>query len=254
MLKVAQGDYIVFIDGDDYVSPTYVADLVAGIKLGADIACSSFQMVAESRAQGEVWFRPVSQEPVDLSGRSQFEVVSRELAVKKLLTQEFEFSVWGKLFPRSYFEQVSFPENVYYEDALVCCQLFLQAESVYFTKQQNYFYVQHQDSIMNQAFSLRKMDRLQSDALLEKLVLEHFPGLKNQLYSRLFADYSNVFMQIHERKFLKEKKVLWRQIKLARKQAHFSELENKKVKLGILSSYCGMRLYQRIFQQFAMRK
>ena len=115
-MERARGDYILCVDGDDYVAPTHVERLVAAAEAdGCDVVLCGYGWVdGVGKSLGERRFK---------SERN----LSLEVFLQRVLTDEYAPSVWSKLFKRSLIENVRFREGVLYEDVLFCADMADQA-------------------------------------------------------------------------------------------------------------------------------
>lgn len=141
----SQAEYIAFVDSDDWVEPTYLEELVNGVSSGADVSCVGFARVDASgnRTQqfwGESW-RVVSPEDYIVSDDTFARV-----------------SAWGKLYRKSIFDGVRYPEGRIMEDAFTTPLLIAKAKKVAMNESALYAYYVGSPSIMRSAWSKKKLD------------------------------------------------------------------------------------------------
>ena len=192
-LKIAKGEYVTFVDSDDFVAPGYVECLLTALKdSGSALSvCSHY----ERKENGDL--KPfVSDDEIFV--RRAFSV---ETALKEMLNEHgFMLSAWGKLYPRAFFEsspKIRFPVGKLHEDVGTTYKLFLRAyaknpkATVAFSAHLKYFYNLHSTSITNRAFDPRKMDLVtQTDEMCDAID-KVFPNLKNTTnLRRLHARFS----------------------------------------------------------------
>ena len=133
-LKAATSDYIVFVDGDDYLGLEFIECMVIGItKDSADICVCGYASVPEGETEV----------PDDM-------VLSGEEATKRLLTAQNNYQVvaWNKMYKKALFNRIRYPETKKYEDTLTTYKLLHKAEKVSFISEILYFYTQRKESIM----------------------------------------------------------------------------------------------------------
>lgn len=105
-VKVATGEYIAFVDSDDTVLPTLCEEnynLAVQHDLG--LVCFSLHKVYDNRAD---------KYPYNNDG--SIKIVSAKEMTTLNLTDTTPAYVCSHLFKRTLFEQLSFPENIFYED------------------------------------------------------------------------------------------------------------------------------------------
>ncbi len=146
-LKSANGEYICFIDGDDYLDPNYIKHLVSAItKSKADISVCGFNSV---RGTNKTAFTPKSE---NLSGLN---------ATIRLLVHQNNLDIvtWNKLYRTQLFlkNKITFPLGQLHEDNLTTYKLYSKSKKVAFIGQPLYYYCERSDSIMGQAKELNRL-------------------------------------------------------------------------------------------------
>ena len=156
-LSLARGDWICFIDADDYVHPDYVKTMLeAAHAYQADSVAINFFMELPGGCRLPYPFVPARKQ---LSGQE---------AVQKTFSMLFFPSfVWNKLFRRSLFtdQAIRFP-SILYEDALVVPLLFLNCRRVIALKQARYHYVRQPGSLTHQFSFVHVKDYLTAANML----------------------------------------------------------------------------------------
>lgn len=137
-LDICKGDYISFVDSDDWVEPTYIEDLLnLAIKDDADIVVCELQKVyPHSKTQ-------LSQEPTH-------QLYTPVEAIKRLFLQkEISFiAPYCKIYKHSLFNTTRFPVRKVHEDEFVTHILFSGAKKIVYTSAILYYYYQRADSTM----------------------------------------------------------------------------------------------------------
>ena len=103
-VDAAKGEYLSFVDGDDWVSPYYIENLYRALEqAGADFSASCFEEVFEGQ--------PVQSVPTERL--EAFEILSREECLRRILYQKgMEVTTPTKLYKRALFEGVRYPVNI----------------------------------------------------------------------------------------------------------------------------------------------
>ena len=138
-LDIAKGDYIGFVDPDDYLDlDMYQVLHDAMLKSGKDISLVSYRVVY---SDGKVKNRNYFNEDV---------IMSKHEALSCLLDDEIiTSSVWNKLYKRKLWEHIRFPEEKIFEDCRTAHKLFFASSGVVAVNKTCYNYYQRKDSIMN---------------------------------------------------------------------------------------------------------
>ncbi len=136
-LDVAKGEYIAFLDGDDYVAPDWIACLYNAIQQhNCEIAvCGHYVVNGEKCTHGTP--------PVE-----QTRVYPKKEALLLLLEDEvLRNYVWDKLYKRELFAQVRFPVGRSYEDSAVMYLLFDRAQTICQVPEYLYYYIKRSGSL-----------------------------------------------------------------------------------------------------------
>ncbi len=165
-IKASKGEYLTFVDSDDWADKKLLAVLWEGIEKGATVSACGFYTVRNERAKP--W----------RSFDGEYRVVSAEDAVKDMMyTKSIDTSAWAKLFHRSCFEQILFPQGHLYEEVATTYRLFLTQEKIAITTNPLYYYVKHSGSIVSSSFSDRHMDMLTYSQAMLRLAVDCYPEL-----------------------------------------------------------------------------
>lgn len=140
-INIASGEYITFIDSDDWISNRYLEDMYnLAVKINADIVC-----VNEKR------YYHSGDEKIDYSAHFSF-VKCKKNNVDLLFNNKVKTYAWGKLYKLKLFNinNIRYPEGLLYEDMATTYRLFDKANCTAFIKNNNYyFYRFRENSIVN---------------------------------------------------------------------------------------------------------
>lgn len=140
-ISLAQGEYIAFIDGDDYVTPEYLEKLYnKAVNTGSDIVYSGFLAVNQN---GDILKQRMLVSP------EQAGVLANK-ATRMILFEDFY--VWGKIIKKNLIieHEITFPENKLYEDIPFSRICFLYANKIDAINECLYYYTQREASTMHQ--------------------------------------------------------------------------------------------------------
>lgn len=137
-IKIANGEYLCFVDSDDWVEKNYCSELYRLlISESADI---SIIEASYENLDGEIIFqKPTSSEKVFDGNRA---------LVLLLEDKVLQSHPWGKLYKVSFLKNINFPENLKcFEDYSTLFKVFDKAIKVVKSNEKLYHYIQHDDSL-----------------------------------------------------------------------------------------------------------
>lgn len=138
-----EGEYIHFVDADDYISPHMIETLMTKLlQSGALIAVSDYLPVQDSDDHAML------DEP--LEGQADFcQNVSRNQIFDMMGTANIGkfVSAWGEIYSRTIFEKLRYPVGRLYEDDFLFHHIYSQADTVCYVDLKLYAYRQSLTSI-----------------------------------------------------------------------------------------------------------
>lgn len=169
-LDNAHGDYIGFVDSDDFIDPNMYDIMLKKLEAdNADIAMCNYYWTNE---QGEKTSQYVS-----------YNRDRKVSGIEKLRENVFTINncVWDKLFKRKLFEDIRFPEGRLFEDIFIMHELIDKASSVSVTKESLYYYRKRKTAITLRSFKPENFDIV--DAFIAKYtyVSEKYPDERKMI-------------------------------------------------------------------------
>ena len=156
-LDIAKGEYIAFVDSDDYIHPKMLEVLVNALeKSGADIAVCGHARGTDADYQ----WKSVNDQYELYSGKSFL----RDSVLNK---KGKHWLLWDKVYKRSCFNNVRLPEGRIYEDNAAVYKLLYNADKVAVTDDVLYYYFTNESSTVNQSFKPKHLDWL---TVLEEMI------------------------------------------------------------------------------------
>ncbi len=195
------GDYLMFIDSDDYIKLDTCELLIESIKKEkADIVICDFYRNEKENKNKKIITQTFN---------------SKEAIKEMLLQNNFDTSAWGKLFKKEVFKNIYFPEGKIFEDLATIYNVFDKADKIVYIAMKKYFYRIRQSSIMNSKFNKKKMDIYDIFKEINNFLLKKYSDLIPYLRNREIKAYIHylVSMYANNYKDLEDIKILQDEIK-----------------------------------------
>lgn len=217
-LKKSTGDFIGYIDSDDYVEPDYYEKLMSSIKDNkSDIAICDIKLVDEQTNKIQ-----------------RCKCYANDFDVYSVVNNGFAASACNKLFKRKNIEKYPFAEGKVNEDIAVVIPTVIQAKKISYADT-CYFYVQRGGSIQNSKFSDKRFDVFDGvKTTLERIKNEQdYEFYKNAIvYNQLILLLMFAIPKernfIKRYKFLKKFNELSKDYKITKNTNYLEYLENSK--------------------------
>ncbi|MBR6533709.1 MAG: glycosyltransferase family 2 protein [Clostridia bacterium] len=189
-LTKATGDYVVFLDSDDYIATDCLEKFIqCAEKNGSDIVVCNSCDVTEDGTAISYSKNNIKEETVSVYSTPNI-LLNRPCA-------------WAKMYRTTLFEGLAYTPREWYEDLRLTPKLYLRADKISFIEDTLFFYVQRAGSIMNNSKIARNLEIItafedllsyfkQNDVYetfkeeLEYLVIEHIAvaGMTRVLMSK----------------------------------------------------------------------
>ncbi len=172
-LEVASGDYIAFVDSDDWIMPKMYEKMLLVMQLeNADIcACNMRSCYSDHE---NVW------------GCREYVIGNSEQILDMLYSDtKYPVAAINKLYKRECWEELRFPVGKICEDAFTTFRLVHNAKRIVQIPEAFYCYRIRPQSIMTSAFSIKRMDEEEAWRVNYQFVKEYYP----QLYKKAFQFY-----------------------------------------------------------------
>ena len=163
-IKLASGEYISLIDGDDIVKKDFLRNMADAMKDNVDVVVGGYKTVADTKKILCINKMPNS----TLSGKD---------ATIRLLTKQEDFFViaWNKLYKRELFTKnnIWYPAKRIHEDNLTTYKLLSKARNVTIIDSSDYLYVKRAGSITDKS---KKDLQVQEKINAANEAIEYFPS------------------------------------------------------------------------------
>ncbi|MBP1744959.1 MAG: hypothetical protein H6Q58_1937 [Firmicutes bacterium] len=175
-MEVCKGEYITFLDSDDWVEAAYIEKLYRLLKeTDSDISVCSFIRTSKEDAEPDA-------APEEIRVFSNIEALNSLESNADIQLYIQLVVAWGKLYRRSLFDGVTYPVGKLHEDEFTTYKLLYRADRVALTSAQLLYYWQREDSIMGAGFNVKgNLDA--TEALKERAEFYQKAGL-DELSSR----------------------------------------------------------------------
>lgn len=231
----AAGDYIMFVDSDDWVREDMCRYLISLIDSGDYKAAGCSYCLTSDDTEP-----PETDEEV-------ITVLDYNGIIKGLYDYSL-WSVWGKLFKKELFEKAEIPEIklTVSEDLLTNFYIFKQCESIIVSNKEKYFYFRHSGSVMTKLTMNRITDQLSAYKaicnMLDVGTLPHTYSMAN----RILNDFQLLHSAIHNGEGSEFSNPVIRDIKECRKYIFKKEnayCMRKKYKIASLILMISPKIY-----------
>ena len=180
-IEHSKGEYITFVDSDDWLKETFLEDLYEAItRTGADIALSTYIIYDDFQS---VYNIPVIGEYYERIWMSDEFI--RELPQLEMKDNSYSTS-WAKLFKKELFCTIRFPKGKLIEDTRTNIKLFLESSRLVYINKCLYFYRIRGGSIIQTITEKLLKDVL--DTLIERLSLVTMKGLYSNIYKETLLE------------------------------------------------------------------
>lgn len=227
-IQLAKGDYLCFVDSDDYISSDMIEQLVLAAHIkNAPISACSFTS-DENLLQNGI--------------TEEVRLFSAADALYEILNDRaFCTSAWAKLFDRKLFDNIVFPEGKYYEDYGTIYKLIHKAGTIAFSDVKKYYYTINISGITKGGFSHRQMDYFFISQELEIFLAENYPEYLKIAHFRAMnmaiSLYKKIAQSPDRAQFEEDRTALLEIIKLNSAGFLFSDYPLKKKVAGLMISF-----------------
>lgn len=162
----AKGEYLSFIDSDDYIEPNMIPDMLAQAeKTGADMVCCGYWL-----EKGKSRKKYVAQKPA---------VLTAEGCLRELLSNEIIGNyVWNKLYKKELFDGVCFPDGEIYEDIRIMYRIIGRCSRIAVMPVCLYHYIKREGSLTYRPSDEELLLQYGTIVQRNRVLAEEHPGLQ----------------------------------------------------------------------------
>lgn len=214
-MRVATGDYIYFLDSDDYIDADYIEKMVEKLEENGSNMVLNLNIVSEDGINNSRYIHPTFKKVAP-----QGELVSKEKAIHAL-----PFNVWARLYKKTFLDacNVTFPEGYVNEDVYFHYVTHIYCDSAWVFIGPQYHYTSRCGSITkkepNLDLFITKIYDLIFDYFVCNRLVNKFDIKMFHVFPYFMVDteekfnfYSGFFKKIQHH--IKEKKYLYNELEL----------------------------------------
>ena len=240
--RIAKGDAIAYIDGDDYIHPCYFEILAKNLtEHNADISVCGMQVVSENEYEELTHSKDVENAAVEISA---------EEALEGMLSQKrFSLSSCAKLYKRKIAQSHYFPEQELFEDYYTVYRFFTEADAVTYTDAGLYYYLKRAGSITKKKYSHQMMDYIKHGEQVIDHVKQSGQQLMDAAISRLVWACFYIVTHIDDSsKYREDEEYCWNYIKKYRTKVIRDNSAVKKEKMLCALSMFGKKPLKLVYK------
>ena len=141
-IKVATGNYISLVDGDDIVGENFLQNMISAVHSNIDVVISGYKTIDGSENE------------IDINQKASITLSGQEATIELLTQQENYFVIaWNKLYEKDLFTEnnIWYPVGRIHEDNLTTYRLLSKARNVAIIDAADYLYIKHPGSITSKS-------------------------------------------------------------------------------------------------------
>lgn len=193
-MRLAQGEYVLFIDSDDNVDSQILSDLIEKLRsktIVADVVATDFFHVVHPSQKLIPYFQ-IGEKTPDQSGLP--------FLPKMLRRRQCFWNVWRYIYRRKFLEdnKISFMENMLSEDVDYTTSVFLAEPDIFFSHSPFYYYhVCRGESLMDKPTLRRLRETVYVlSTSIERLKHSSFPYADNMISQFQFEYFLNIALAV----------------------------------------------------------
>jgi len=241
-IEHAEGEYLTFIDSDDFVDEDYIEFLYHLIAKGYKLALCSLHV--RFMSNGRVLNKGNGEEII-ISGKQCIEMMCYH--------DEVDTAAYAKLIHKSLFQSVRFPKGKIFEDIGTMYLVFDQCDEVICSFFPKYNYIIRNGSIVTSGYTPQKLELITMTDEMTDYVENKYPDLKRAaLRRRGYARFStlNLMFDVSEASDIEIRKEIIRYLKQISNDVTSNPKTPNRDKIAYYSLKCGFPLYRFLWKLY----
>ncbi|MBV7389861.1 MULTISPECIES: glycosyltransferase family 2 protein [Enterococcus] len=195
-LDYASGEYVCFIDSDDWIEPDYLEILLeALLKFEADIAVLKMKKIQDYHQITNL-----------TENKNQWELMDRQVAMKNLfMNNKIGYSSNNKLFRSELFLNLRFPVGRLMEDMATTYLLIDRSQLVVVNQSEKYHYFQSPNSILRGSFNPKRLELFDIQNEIIQFIDEKYPDVSVKVRTRTVYAAIRMIMAMIENQYSNRK-------------------------------------------------
>ncbi len=236
-LDIMTGDYVTFVDSDDYLDVDYISRLYLSLLQNeADISVCNYYFYYE---------RTCKITPAFNTNKKTSVLNNKEALSDLLYKKSMETSAWGKLYSKDIFQNLRYPVGKLYEDIATTYKAFIKAQKVVSISSPLYYYTVRDDSIMGASFDIKQMDAIyMAKDMLNGMISYGDPQLVKAAKCRYVSMCYYILFKTN--RDTAEELYIYNEILKYRKDILFDVHTRSRARCAMLFSFLGLNFIRRL--------
>lgn len=242
-MKIAEGEYIAYVDSDDYVTPDYIEYMVKlQKKYKTDVV-----FVRGVYAYDGKKLPAYKDEDRDTL------LSAEETLIRLNYNKGMGAMIWAKLFRRELIEAYPFPEGQIYEDLAVLYKIVGACKEIAYGEHRVYFWMQRGGSTMRSTFNKRQMSAFQATreqlAYMQQAYPAVVPSVKARHMTKVVEIMPLAMNSVGSReayKLLKKEMIFYDEVIKDKNLRTLQKLRLRAIKMGYLPTRIFLLTHERV--------
>ena len=181
-IDMCHGDFVAFVDSDDYVEKNYIKTLYELFDEETDITICNAKYIKSVNEKLNI----EENIPIEIKKYSNIELCHRICEFEK---GGIGSVCWGKLYRRKLLNSTKFVEGMINEDEVFLHEILYNLRSGKYTTEKLYNYcIYDENSIMRSKYNIKRLDSIKAF----EMRIEFYKDRNKDLYEKTVANYLNV--------------------------------------------------------------